>query len=802
MAAPNAPGIAINAVDASLERNTVVLGATFTGGTYDANRIVYAWSLRHANGNLWDNSAEHFDNVASATPTFTFPDVSADTNIQIRLDCTFHGTGSEASQTVTAFDLEPTASNHVPDADAPSAVISVPATADGNRPFERETIVIDAPQLGLTHAGRFDNLTFEWEAFWYGVNRADDFLVNKHSQQTHLTVPDVADGAIDQLITLKLNVTAIGTNGGGPYSGVSGPALKDTADTRTVQFRLFVRDRPNANAPAPTNIRRSTLNTDQADPPAVDDDSWVDGMGSGKVGEKMWVQAIFSGPFPEDLPNDPGVAGEDTWDGPLEYAWRLGFERTDSSEPIPEGDGKRVFLYTRKRTDTHERGDRQNLQVTVTARGNDVNAEVGTVSHKRHVTPTGFTEFPPDPHIGRPRILPNPFPNVIERAVTEVTADLVPNIGRWTAGTETYEWQLTQGSGDNFRDLTTDSTFDDRHARVTNFNAPTVDSDTQYTLQVKYTVRGIPPEYADKTLTFFGQRDLTVLDHRPADAPSVEITDVATGRAGTNVRLTARIGLTHAGRYDSLTYRWHLYEGTSGTDIAANWLDDVTARDPELTRPGKQHTRSTDYSLVLAVTAHGDDHLAAGGSSHTIRSAVRHFTIQPLPLPTNPDSVTINPIPDGVQGETADLSVTIEKGAGRYDDINTEWLAGVEGSGAYPPLSLPQRGNLSLRWTRPQVAQDTVYRIALRYTAVGDGEEARPESFANTGASGTWPSVHVTTTVLHDSASLDHAVYVSDDAGVATQITDIYVTDADGTATRIAAEYVTDADGTAQQING
>ena len=273
---------------------------------------------------------------------------------------------------------------------------------------------------------------------------------------------------------------------------------------------------------------------------------------------------------------------------------------------------------------------------------------------------------------------------------------------------------------------------------------------------------------------------------------------MATGRAGTNVRLTARIGETYAGRYDTLTFVWRLYEGTSATDIAPDWLDDVTARDPELTRPGKQHTSDTDYSLVLEVTAHGDDHLAAAGSTNTIRSAVRHFTIQPLPHAVNPDSITINAIPDGEQGETVELGVTIVKGAGVYDAIHTEWRI-IEGADRFVEDDF--RNTLNPRWTRPAVSQDTTFRVELAYNAVGTGETASP-SQASSGTSDTWPTVHTSARVIHHVAPRAHSVQITDADGTATSINAIYVTDADGTATQIATEYVTDGDGAAIRING
>ena len=80
----SAPAVAINNIAAGREGTTVVLGATLTGGTYDA--IDYAWTV--AEGTL--------DDATLAAPTWTRPTVTATKNVAVGLSITAKGTGTNA----------------------------------------------------------------------------------------------------------------------------------------------------------------------------------------------------------------------------------------------------------------------------------------------------------------------------------------------------------------------------------------------------------------------------------------------------------------------------------------------------------------------------------------------------------------------------------------------------------------------------------------------------------------------------------------------------------------------------------
>ena len=80
-----APSVSINAIAVGDEGTTVQLGAAFVGGTYDG-AVGYQWSV---DGGL-------LDNPAAATPTWTRPSVSSNTNYTVRLTVTARGSGTAA----------------------------------------------------------------------------------------------------------------------------------------------------------------------------------------------------------------------------------------------------------------------------------------------------------------------------------------------------------------------------------------------------------------------------------------------------------------------------------------------------------------------------------------------------------------------------------------------------------------------------------------------------------------------------------------------------------------------------------
>ena len=106
----SAPAVAINNIAAGREGTTVVLGATLTGGTYDA--IDYAWTV--AEGTLND--------ATLAAPTWTRPTVTATKNVAVGLSITAKGTGTNA-KTGTSASASATSKN-ASVTDTPAAGVS------------------------------------------------------------------------------------------------------------------------------------------------------------------------------------------------------------------------------------------------------------------------------------------------------------------------------------------------------------------------------------------------------------------------------------------------------------------------------------------------------------------------------------------------------------------------------------------------------------------------------------------------------------------------------------------------------
>ena len=98
-----APAVAIDPVSSGNEGTSVTLGATVTGGTYDA--LTYAWTV----------SSGTLDDATAAAPTWRRPLVNADSNVSISLTVSATGTGTVArantSDTAMATDVTTLVSN-------------------------------------------------------------------------------------------------------------------------------------------------------------------------------------------------------------------------------------------------------------------------------------------------------------------------------------------------------------------------------------------------------------------------------------------------------------------------------------------------------------------------------------------------------------------------------------------------------------------------------------------------------------------------------------------------------------------
>ena len=139
-----APSVSINAIVVGEENTTVQLGATLTGGTYDG-------ALEHA----WQVDGGTLSDPASATPTWTRPAVTSDTNHTVRLTVTARGTGAAArngtSDTANASrdaQVRDAGGDHGDDF-ASAAPIGIPSTTSGSLTYrDRDYFRIDVTKAG------------------------------------------------------------------------------------------------------------------------------------------------------------------------------------------------------------------------------------------------------------------------------------------------------------------------------------------------------------------------------------------------------------------------------------------------------------------------------------------------------------------------------------------------------------------------------------------------------------------------------------------------------------------------------
>ena len=112
-----APTVTINAIPAGDEGTDVTLGATVSGGTYDT--LDYAWVV----------PAGTLDDDAIAAPTWTRPQVAADTDYQPTLTVTALGTGTLATDGTDDTASATAAATTVQDVPAVQP-LALPSTVD------------------------------------------------------------------------------------------------------------------------------------------------------------------------------------------------------------------------------------------------------------------------------------------------------------------------------------------------------------------------------------------------------------------------------------------------------------------------------------------------------------------------------------------------------------------------------------------------------------------------------------------------------------------------------------------------
>ena len=196
--------------------------------------------------------------------------------------------------------------------------------------------------------------------------------------------------------------------------------------------------------------------------------------------------------------------------------------------------------------------------------------------------------------------------------------------------------------------------------------------------------------------------DGTSVQRAAAAAPSVSINAITDGDENTTVQFSAALT---SGIYDgAVEYDWSVSGGT---------LDDRTAAAPTWTRPAV--SSDTSYTVSLTVTVNGAGTHAVNGTSDTVTATASALVRDALPVAAAP-SVSINTIADGNEGATVQLGAAVT--GGTYDGaVEYDWS--VNGG------TLDDDSIASPTWTRPFVNGDTNQTVSLTITVQGAGARAR-----------------------------------------------------------------------------
>ena len=627
--AAEAPSVSIDAVPAGDEGTAVGLSATLTGGAYDG-APEYAW--RVTGGAL--------DNPSSATPTWTRPDVNADTSYAARLTVTVRGAGTNArngtsdtaraSRTALVRDVPP----QLPAADAPSVSINaVPAGDEG------ASVTLGASLSGGTYDGA---LEYAWQADGGALSDPASAtptwtrppVTSNASHTLRLTVTargtganarngtsDTADASRSALVrdtaaalpaasapSVSINAIADGDEGtavqlgaaltGGAYDGapeydwdVSGGALDDdtsatpswtrpavNADTNhTVSLTVTVRG-------AGTAARNATSDTGSADRAARVLDA-APPPASSCVDDAKWKTVADY--YDHNATNAPNYGAN--W-----YRVLIAYRLEDPERTLPAWQGSTAQPTTRYTAEEATDGE----------------AAWSGWTPVREVLDCLERAFPALPAAAAPAVSVDAVPAGDEGTKVGLSAALT---GGAYDGAVEYAWSVSGGALDNPSSATP------------TWTRPPVTSNTNHTVSLEVTVQGAGTNAQNGTsATANASVDAEVRDVPPqlpvADAPAVSVNAIPAGDENTAVQLGATLA---GGTYDGAPeYAWTVTGGA---------LDNPSSATPAWTRP--LVTSDTSYTARVTVTVHGTGANARNGTSDTAsadRSAqVRDTTTPP-----------------------------------------------------------------------------------------------------------------------------------------------------------------------------
>ena len=753
-----APTVAINGIPDGKQRDTETLSLDVTGGTYD--RLTYAWSSNYGD-------TTQFSDATIAGPVWTRPDVDSDRNVSVKCIVTAHD-DSDNTQAVRT-DTEPTTILHLPNADAPSINVLYPP-----EDFEGVQYTL-ATEVGKTHKGTYDNLTYNWFVFHGDTDTADDVLDDRTAANPVWTRNRVGGRTLFQI---NCNLRAHGTND---------KALKDTEEWTQSFVQPWVDDRPDADAPSLNGIR--STNTD---PSTSDHPGFEGGLVDGLEGTDVWVQVRIGqthGGLYDQMVMAISLRKVGSHDNIFTEAWN--WERPEGTISGHHPEWSKVFKFTRPNVDADTE---YNFHIIIEASGDDIEAESDTSEETSQDTVGGtVTNFPqaaaPTVLIQHLNLLTLQLETGIPNATEGSQQDLIAAIDGGVYDEISYAWEIVDfgaaaGTGS--------------HSNITPFTAsnpvlryPYISVHHQYDVICTVTVRGTGTNAEDGSTDTATDRRFFWSNPLPAaDAPSAVIEGFANGRENTPQQLTLNLGSTHTGRYDSLSFQWK--DWTVGSpepddDGLASAFSDPTAQSPIWTRPydGSGPVR---WNLRCYVTASGTDGNANAGTSETTATPILSTTVEPLG-PVGTPTVTVDAVPDGAAGTSTHLHANFGISGGEYDTVNYDWRVNTGGR------EIRIGGDSeNVIWHRPALNDANTAQAATIVCTVivrGNGnnaEDGSEKSIVGEANTNITPAADQTIMNVVDGAGNVREiseVAISDGSGRGHTLTELVVTSGNGTPTEV-----------------
>ena len=756
-----APTVAINGIPDGKQRDTETLSLDITGGTYD--RLTYAWSSNYGD-------TTQFDDATIAGPVWTRPDTDYDRNVSIKCIVTAHDDSDNTQAART--DTEPTTILHLPNADAPSINVLYPPEDFEGVPYTLAT------EVGKTHEGTYDYLTYNWWVFHGNQDFADFVLDDRHAANPVWTRNRV-EGSNRVLFQINCDLRAHGNNGN---------ALKGTEEFTQSFVQPWVDDRPSADAPSLNGIR--STNTD---PSTSDHPGFEGGFMDGLEGTDVWVQVRIGqthGGLYDQLNVEISLREDGTDVDEQTQSWT--WNRPDGTTSGHHPDWSKVFKFTRPNVDADTQ---YHFQVAANALGDDKEAEVNTDEETTQTTTSGtVTNFPQAQapttiliqHINLLTAQPQTgIPNNTEG--TQI--DLIGAIDGGVYDEISYSWEVVDFGADAGTGNTDPLSF--FHTTTPVLTYPNVTVHHQYDVIFTVTVTGTGTNAEDGSTDTGTDRRFFWSNPLPdADAPSAVIEGFANGRENTPQQLTLNLGSTHTGRYDSLSFEWK--DWTDGSpepsdDGLESAFDDPTAQSPIWTRPydGSGPVR---WNLRCYVTASGDDGNANAGTSETAATPILGTTVEPLG-PVGTPTVTVDAVPDGAAGTSTHLHANFGITGGEYDTVNYDWRVNTGGR------EIRIGGNSeNVIWHRPALNDaNTAQTATIVCTVIVRGN-------GNNAEDGSEKSI-VGEAQTNITPAADQTIFnVIDGAGNVREISEVAISDASGRGRTLTELVVTSGNGTPTEV--